>query len=151
MQCTNCLTEGSKVLESRVGHDSLSIRRRRLCTTCSRRFTTYEREEGRVLQIKKKDGSVQPFKREKALRSIQIACQKRQVSPQSMEILASKTEKHFFEQGESLVSSAKLGEFIMSGLCDLDTVAYIRFASVYKDFKTPSQFYSLLERLGVRC
>jgi transcriptional repressor NrdR len=142
-----CGSEETKVLESRLSNDRKSIRRRRICRNCDRRYTTYEQEEALVFHIKKKDGHIESFQKGKALRSIQIACQKRNISIEEAEFMLGKVELALQEMGERIISSHLVGQLIMENLYDLDKVAYVRFASVYKDFKDPSEFQSILKSL----
>ena len=148
MKCTRCACDETKVLESRLTNDGRSVRRRRICRSCENRFTTYEKEETLEIHIKKKDGHVQPYQREKALRSIQIACQKRKIKIEEIEFMLRSVEAKLQELGERIVPSRQLGELIMAGLNNLDLVAYVRFASVYKDFTDPNEFYSILKSLN---
>ena len=145
MRCGRCGSLETKVLESRLINDGQSIRRRRQCRDCDFRFTTYEKEEEIVFQIKKRKGHMQPYHRDKALRSVQIACQKRPVKLEQMEFLLSLVERRLAEEGEKVVSSDRLGELIMEGLLDLDKVAYVRFASVYQEFNSPQEFLDILK------
>jgi transcriptional repressor NrdR len=147
MQCQRCGCEDSKVLESRVGADVRTIRRRRSCQGCSHRFTTYEKEEELELHIRKKDGHIQPYQRSKALRSIQIACQKRPLKLEDLEAMLRAVEGALQERGERVVTSQFLGDLILTTLGLRDPVAYIRFASVYKEFKSPNEFYATLQQL----
>ena len=147
MKCCRCGKEETKVLESRLSQDGKSIRRRRLCRKCEYRFTTYEKEEVFFFQIRKKNGRTEPYQRGKALRSIQIACRKRNVQTQELEFLLAKIENSLQELGDKVVPSTKLGNMILDYLSHLDQVAYIRFASVYQDFKNPSEFHTILESL----
>lgn len=148
MRCSRCGNEETKVLESRLSTDGRCIRRRRNCRSCDYRFTTYEKEETLVIHIKKKDGHIEPYQREKVIRSIQIACQKRPIKIEEMEFMLGQIESQLQEKGERIISSRQLGDFIMAGLNELDPVAYVRFASVYKDFKDPNEFYTLLKSLN---
>jgi transcriptional repressor NrdR len=128
------------VLESRLSHEGRSVRRRRNCPECNHRFTTYEQEEEFVFQIKKRDGRVEAYFRAKALRSLQVACQKRPISLDQLESLLVKIERSIQDKGDRLVPSEKFGAMILEKLSELDKVAYVRFASVYKDFKDTDQF-----------
>lgn len=148
MKCMVCGCDDTKVLESRLAGDGRSVRRRRTCRNCDHRFTTYEKEETLEIHIKKKDGQVQPYQRDKAKRSVQVACQKRNIKIEQIEFMLRKVEIRFQELGERVISSRQLGDLIMEGLSLLDQVAYIRFASVYKDFKDPNEFYSILKSLN---
>ena len=147
MKCLRCGCDETKVLESRLANDGRSVRRRRTCRNCENRFTTYEKEESLEVYIKKKNGHVQPYQREKALRSIQIACQKRKIKVEEIEFMLRRVESKFQELGERIVPSRRLGDLIMEGLNQLDLVAYVRFASVYKDFTDPNEFYLILKSL----
>jgi transcriptional repressor NrdR len=127
-------------LESRLSYEGRAVRRRRSCPECNYRFTTYEQEEAFVFQIKKRDGRVESYHREKALRSIQVACQKRPVTIDQIESLLGRIERNIQDAGERVVASEKLGGMVLEALTVLDKVAYVRFASVYKDFKDTEQF-----------
>jgi transcriptional repressor NrdR len=127
-------------LESRLSYEGRAVRRRRSCPECNYRFTTYEQEEAFVFQIKKRDGRVEPYHREKALRSIQVACQKRPVTIDQIEGLLGRIERNIQDAGERVVASEKLGGMVLEALTVLDKVAYVRFASVYKVFKDTEQF-----------
>lgn len=140
MRCPGCGHDDTRVLESRLSHEGRAVRRRRSCPECNYRFTTYEQEEAFVFQIKKRDGRIEPYHRDKALRSIQVACQKRPVSIDQIEGLLARIERNIQDAGERVVASEKLGGLILESLTALDKVAYVRFASVYKDFKDTEQF-----------
>lgn len=148
MRCPQCSHDDTKVLESRMHQDGRSIRRRRSCHECNFRFTTYEKEEDFVFQIQKRDGRVEAYQREKVVRSIQIACQKRPITIDQIDDLLFKLERHFQDDGERVVPSHKLGENILQALYNLDKVAYVRFASVYKDFKDPKEFVNELSAMN---
>ena len=145
MRCTRCGNEETKVLESRLATDGRSIRRRRICRRCDRRYTTYEREEEFVFHIKKRDGHIEPYQRQKAFLSIQVACRKRNTRIDEIEFMLSKVENKLQELGEKVVGSRMLGDLVLEHLNELDPIAYVRFASVYKDFKDPSDFYTQLK------
>jgi transcriptional repressor NrdR len=145
MKCLRCGHGESKVLESRITNDHKSIRRRRTCLNCERRFTTFEKEETLVFFVKKKDSHVEPFQKDKAIRSLKIACQKRNISIAKLEFLVGKVEVAIHNLGEKIVSSRLLGDMLLQALRELDQVAYVRFASVYKDFKDPKEFSTLLK------
>lgn len=147
MRCPQCHNEDTKVLESRMNNDGRSVRRRRSCVQCNYRFTTYEKEEEFVFQIRKRDGRVEPYQRDKAARSIQLACQKRPVTIDQIEDLLLRLERKIQEDGERVIPSQKLGEMILESLHEMDKVAYVRFASVYKDFQDPQQFMNELKSL----
>jgi len=135
VRCPGCGHKDTRVLESRLSHEGRSVRRRRSCPDCNYRFTTYEQEEAFVFQIKKRDGRVEAYIPEKALRSIQVACQKRPVTIDQIENMLARIERNIQDAGERVVASEKLGGMILEALTALDKVAYVRFASVYKDFK----------------
>lgn len=147
MRCPQCQFDDTKVLESRMSQDGRSVRRRRSCIQCNYRFTTYEKEEEFVFQIRKRDGRIEPYQREKAIRSIQLACQKRPVTIDQIEAMLLRLERKIQEEGERVIPSQKLGQLILQSLHDMDRVAYVRFASVYKDFQSPEQFVHELSAL----
>ena len=145
MRCPFCGHEDSQVKDSRPTDDGAAIRRRRQCEGCAARFTTFERIQLRELTVVKSqagDSSVrrEPFDREKLLRSVAIATRKRPVDPVRLEKLVSGIQRQLETQGESEVAAGRIGELVMEGLRGLDTVAYIRFASVYKDFREARDF-----------
>ena len=135
MRCPFCSHENSQVKDSRPTEDGSSIRRRRQCEDCGARFTTFERIQLRELTVVKSGDRREPFDRMKLERSIATACRKRPVSPERMERLASSIQRQIETSGESEMPSSRIGEMVMEGLKALDPVAYIRFASVYKDFR----------------
>lgn len=147
MYCPKCGFDDTKVIESRLSHEGRSVRRRRSCTKCNYRFTTYEKEEELQLQVLKKDGRFESYSREKILRSVQIACQKRPITIERIDAIVDGIEKALQEDGERTISSNKVGDLIMKQLRMTDHVAYVRFASVYKDFKDPEQFMRELRAL----
>ncbi|MEY4630661.1 MAG: hypothetical protein RIQ81_781 [Pseudomonadota bacterium] len=151
MKCPQCTFEDTKVLESRLSHEGRSVRRRRSCVQCNYRFTTYEKEEEFSFQILKKDGRAEPYQRLKALKSLQIACSKRPITLDQIEEMLDRLERAIQELGERTVSSQMLGDMIMQKLHSLDKVAYVRFASVYKDFKDPDEFLVELKGLSEKC
>ena len=140
MRCPFCAHDDSQVKDSRPTEDGASIRRRRQCEGCGARFTTFERVQLRELSVVKKDGLRQPFERGKLERSISIACRKRPISPERVERLVSGIQRQLETSGESEIPAARVGEMVMDGLKALDSVAYIRFASVYKDFREAKDF-----------
>lgn len=148
MRCPFCGQGESKVLETRLSEDGYSIRRRRECLECQNRFTTYEKIDDLPLIVVKKDGRREVFDQHKILNGLIKACEKRPVSLDQLEALATDIEKNL--KSESLkreVSSAEIGEKVMLGLKDIDEVAYVRFASVYREFKDISTFLNEIERL----
>ena len=138
MKCPSCDFEDSKVIDSRTSDGGSAIRRRRECPECSFRFTTFERMQTTNLMVEKKDGSVEPYDREKLERGILIACGKRPVSLEKIREKLSEFEEKWAK--EKTIKSQKIGEDIVSMLRDLDDVAFIRFASVYKEFKDVETF-----------
>ena len=140
MRCPFCGHEDSQVKDSRPTEDNSAIRRRRQCEGCGARFTTFERIQLRELTVVKSEGRRQPFDREKLERSVAVACRKRPIDAVQIEKLVSGIQRQLETLGESDIESAKIGEYVMTGLKGLDTVAYIRFASVYKDFDEAKDF-----------
>jgi transcriptional repressor NrdR len=135
-----CGNDDSQVKDSRPTEDNSAIRRRRQCEGCGGRFTTFERIQLRELSVVKTDGKREPFEREKLERSLSVACRKRPVDHAQIEKLASAIQRQLETLGESEIESKRIGEFVMEGLKALDSVAYIRFASVYKDFSEAKDF-----------
>ena len=140
MRCPFCQHENSQVKDSRPTEDGSSIRRRRQCEDCGARFTTFERVQLRDLTVVKSGNRREPFDRAKLERSIAIACRKRPVPPERIEKLASSIQRQVETSGESEIESSRIGGMVMDGLKALDPVAYIRFASVYKDFREARDF-----------
>lgn len=147
MKCPFCQNTGSSVVDSRDSKDGETIRRRRECDACGKRFTTYERVEELLPMIVKKDGRREPFDRMKVLNGIQKACEKRPVSRADVEAVVDRIEREIQEMGEKEILAKEVGERIMRALHDLDHVAYVRFASVYRDFKDVNQFMDELKGL----
>lgn len=147
MKCPFCSSDNSSVVDSRDSKDGEIIRRRRQCDACGKRFTTYERVEELLPLVIKKDGRREPFDRKKIVGGIQKACEKRPVSMERIEETVDRIEKEIVEMGEKEVASKEIGERIMRALHDLDHVAYVRFASVYRDFKDVNQFLNELQGL----
>jgi transcriptional repressor NrdR len=140
MRCPFCGHEDSQVKDSRPTEDNSSIRRRRQCEGCGARFTTFERIQLRELTVLKSEGRRESFDREKLERSVAIACRKRSIEAGKIEKLVSGIQRQLETLGESEIESAKIGQYVMEGLKGLDTVAYIRFASVYKEFAEAKDF-----------
>jgi transcriptional repressor NrdR len=140
LRCPFCGHEDSQVKDSRPTEDSSAIRRRRQCEACAGRFTTFERIQLRELTVVKSEGKREPFEREKLERSLSVACRKRPVDAAQIEKLASGIQRQLETLGESDIESKRIGEFVMDGLKALDAVAYIRFASVYKEFTEAKDF-----------
>ena len=147
MRCPFCGHLEDKVVDSRESREGDSIRRRRECLSCSRRFTSYERVEEVPVLIVKKDGRREPFDRDKLLRGMLAACQKRPIRLARLEELAGDIHSRMLEQPDREVHSLTLGEMAMDGLKTIDPVAYVRFASVYREFKDLSDFVKSLENL----
>ena len=147
MKCPYCGTLESKVVDSRPAEEGTSIRRRRECLECHKRFTTYETVESLPLIVIKKDGSRQTFDRDKLLGSMLKACEKRSVPLAKLEELAREIEQSLQNDMEREVSSADIGELVMERLKDVDEVAYVRFASVYRQFKDIGTFMDELNKL----
>jgi transcriptional repressor NrdR len=147
MRCMFCNHTDSKVVDSRPTEDGWAIRRRRECVGCGKRFTTYEKIENPVILVVKKDGRREPFDIEKVKKGIIKACEKRPVAMKDIDNLVSAIEKRVYNSLEQEVSTELLGEMVMDGLKDLDQVAYVRFASVYRQFKDINTFRDELNRL----
>lgn len=147
MKCPFCSTHENKVIDSRISKEGQVIRRRRECLECTRRFTTYERIEEIHPLVVKKDGRREAFDRTKIVQGLKIACRKRPVSSEALEAIVERVERHLQELGEREVTSQAIGELVMDGLEDLDDVAYVRFASVYRSFKDVGEFMSELREL----
>jgi transcriptional repressor NrdR len=148
MRCPSCGSLDTQVKDSRPTEDSAVIRRRRVCLTCNFRFTTFERVQLRELTVIKRNGRRVPFDRDKLLRSVQVALRKRPVEPERVEQMVSKIVRELESQGEAEVSSEAIGELVMQNLRTLDDVAYVRFASVYKNFREPKDFEDALAELS---
>jgi len=148
MRCPFCAHEASQVKDSRPTEDGASIRRRRQCEDCGARFTTFERVQLRELAIVKAGDRREPFDRAKLERSVAIACRKRPVPPERIERLVSSIQRQLETSGESEMPSHRIGEMVMAGLKALDAVAYIRFASVYKDFREAKDFEDFAGTVG---
>jgi transcriptional repressor NrdR len=140
MRCPFCANEDSQVKDSRPTEDGAAIRRRRQCEACAARFTTFERIQLRELTVLKSEDRREPFERDKLVRSVSIAARKRPITAVQIEKLVSGIQRQLETQGESEIPSQRIGEMVMDGLKGLDSVAYIRFASVYKDFREAKDF-----------
>jgi len=147
MKCPFCTEIDNKVIDSRLSKDGNVIRRRRECIICSRRFTTYEHIEEIPVMIVKKDGRREVFSREKLRSGLQKACQKRDISVNVIDEFLDELERDLREAGEKEISSNKIGEKVMVKLHEIDDVAYVRFASVYREFKDVNDFVSELKNL----
>lgn len=149
MRCPFCAHEDSQVKDSRSSEDGAAIRRRRQCEGCGARFTTFERVQLRDLSVVKKDGKREAFDRRKLERAVALACRKRDIAPERIERLVSGIQRQLETRGDE-VRTAEIGEAVMEGLKTLDHVAYIRFASIYKDFSEASDFAEIAEEVGER-
>ena len=147
MRCPFCGNEDSQVKDSRSSEDGAAIRRRRQCEGCGARFTTFERVQLRDLVVVKKDGAREPFDRSKLARAIGFACRKRDIQPERIERLVSGIQRQLETRGDE-VATVDIGEAVMAGLKTLDHVAYIRFASIYRDFSEASDFAEIAEEVG---
>jgi transcriptional repressor NrdR len=147
MKCPYCGFAQDRVVDSRESKDADSIRRRRECESCQKRFTTYERIDEIPYMVAKKDGRRERFDRQKVLSGLMQACQKRNISATQMQAIVDETEAFVVDSIERERQTSEIGELIMMRLKDLDTVAYIRFASVYRDFKDVREFKAELEEL----
>jgi len=148
MRCPFCGTEDTQVKDSRPTDDNTAIRRRRSCTSCGMRFTTFERVQLRELTVVKKGGKREPFEREKLSRSMYIALRKRPVPPERVETAINGIVRRLESLGEPEVPSETVGQMVMDALATLDPVAYVRFASVYKNFREARDFETFVESLG---
>ena len=140
MKCPGCSGMENKVIDSRLNKEGTIIRRRRECLSCTDRFTTYEKLEPSLPLLIKKDGRREEFDRDKVIQGLQKACQKRPVSIKDIEDLVDRVEQYLQELGEKEVSAVKVGEKVISEIYNLDDVAYVRFASVYRSFKDVNEF-----------
>jgi len=145
MKCPFCSKIDNKVIDSRLSKDGRTIRRRRECIACKRRFTTYEKLEDVLPLVVKKDGRREPFNRQKIILGIRNACQKRPVSSSRIEEFTDAMESHFQDLGKKEIDSSEVGEMVINTLREWDEVAYVRFASVYRQFKDIKEFMAELE------
>jgi transcriptional repressor NrdR len=150
MRCPKCGNQDDKVIDSRASREGNAIRRRRECLACTHRFTTYEQIERDILMVIKRDGRREEFSKDKLLSGIRKACQKRPVSEQAMEDLAEKIYQDVHDNYQGEVPGLAIGERVMDGLRDLDKVAYIRFASVYRRFDEAGEFVQEVKKLERR-
>jgi len=147
MKCPYCNVPESKVIDSRASDNGASIRRRRECISCGRKFTTYERVENRVMMVIKKDGSRQTFDRNKVANGIRRACEKRPVTVEQIDEAVNSVEMQVYNKFNKEISSIDIGELVMDKLKELDDVAYVRFASVYRQFKDLNTFVDELQKI----
>jgi transcriptional repressor NrdR len=145
MKCPFCDVDRDKVMDSRASEDDSTIRRRRLCLNCERRFTTYERYERTTLKVIKKNNVRQPYEREKIRSGLERACWKRPISAEQIEAIVTAVETEVFDDFEDEIDSRTLGEMVMDRLRTLDQVAFVRFASVYREFKDVRDFVQELQ------
>ncbi len=145
MRCPYCGHSDTAVKDSRPAEEDTAVRRRRGCDSCGGRFTTFERVQLRDLVVVKRDGKRAPFVREKLRRSVQLALQKRPVTEEQLDQLVSGIVRRLESSGESEVKTSEIGGMIMDALAGLDPVAYVRYASVYRDFKSPADFARFIE------
>ena len=148
MRCPFCSNPDTQVKDSRPSQDNTSIRRRRICTDCGGRFTTFERVQLRELMVVKKNNRRVPFDRDKLVRSVQIALRKRQVDPDRVERMVNGIARQLESSGEGDIPSESIGHLVMEGLRGLDTVAFVRFASVYKNFREAKDFEAFVGELS---
>ena len=146
MRCPFCGHDETQVKDSRPSDDNTSIRRRRQCPACAARFTTFERVQLRDLMVIKKDESRVIFDREKLVRSIGVSCRKRPVEAKQIELIANSIQKRLESSGETEIPTKVIGELVMDALKELDRVAYLRFASVYKDFQETDDFRKFIDK-----
>lgn len=147
MRCPFCGFDETQVKDSRPSDDNAAIRRRRFCPKCGSRFTTFERVQLRELTVIKKDKSRMPFDRDKLFRSISIAVRKRPITTEQVESIVNSIQRRLEVSGENEVESVKIGETVMETLSELDPVAYVRFASVYRDFREAEDFKDFVAQL----
>jgi len=150
MRCPYCGSLDTQVKDSRPTEDSSAIRRRRVCPDCGGRFTTFERVQLREIVVVKKSGKKAPFDRDKLMRSLHIALRKRPVDPERVERMVNGVVRQLESSGEAEVPTQRIGELVMEGLKGLDDVAFVRFASVYRDFRDTTEFGALVAELKAR-
>jgi transcriptional repressor NrdR len=148
MRCPYCSSESTQVKDSRPTEENQSIRRRRVCEDCGGRFTTFERVQLREVTIIKRSGRRVPFDREKLSRSVEVALRKRPIQPERIERMVSGIARQLESMGEQEVASSVVGELVMGALKGLDPVAYVRFASVYRDFREAADFHEVLGEIA---
>ena len=147
MRCPFCSFIDTQVKDSRPSQDHAAIRRRRFCPSCGSRFTTFERVQLRELTVVKRDDSRTPFERDKLMRSINIATRKRPVDPEDIERMVNGIVRRLETLGENDVTSTAIGELVMDGLSQLDSIAYVRFASVYRNFRETKDFEDFIDEI----
>jgi transcriptional repressor NrdR len=147
MKCPYCAHLEDRVLDSRAVREGAEIKRRRECLECQRRFTTYETIEDMAIMVVKKDGRREAFNRHKVLEGLQAACRKRPVSSETIERISESIERQIYDRGEREIASQVIGELVMQALRQVDQVAYVRYASVYRDFQDATQFQEIVAML----
>ncbi|HJO88458.1 MAG: transcriptional regulator NrdR [Alphaproteobacteria bacterium] len=148
MRCPFCGHDDTQVKDSRPTEDNSTIRRRRMCLDCGSRFTTFERVQLRDLTVLKRNGRREPFERDKLIRSISISCRKRPVEADRIERIANSIQRRLESSGESEIPTESVGEMVMDALVALDQVAYVRFASVYRNFREAKDFEDFVGQIG---
>ncbi len=148
MRCPFCGNDDSQVKDSRPTEDNAAIRRRRFCPACGARWTTFERVQLRELTVVKKDGDKSPFDRDKLARSLQIALRKRNIAEERIDRIVNSIQRRLETLGETEIPTKVVGEMVMENLRELDQVAYVRFASVYKNFREAKDFEEFVEQIG---
>ena len=148
MRCPYCQSEDTQVKDSRPAEDGSVIRRRRICPVCGGRFTTFERVQLRELMVTKKSGRHVPFDRDKLMRSVEVALRKRNVDPERIERAISGIVRQLESSGEPEIPSEEIGHLVMEALKGIDDIAYIRFASVYRNFRNASDFHDVIDELS---
>ena len=148
MRCPYCQSEDTQVKDSRPAEDGAVIRRRRVCSVCGGRFTTFERVQLRELMVKKKSGRRVPFDRDKLMRSVEVALRKREVDAERVERAISGVVRQLESSGEPEISSEEIGHLVMEALKGIDDIAYIRFASVYRNFRSAGDFHNVIDELA---
>ncbi len=147
MRCPSCGCDEDRVIDSRASKDKTAVRRRRECVSCAHRFTTYEYVESGALSVVKKDGRREPFNRDKLVKGLQKACEKRPVSREDIDSVADRIHTELMQGQSTEVTSAAIGDLVMRELAALDQVAYVRFASVYRHFTDVQQFEDVIREL----
>jgi transcriptional repressor NrdR len=150
VKCPFCGFQEDRVLDSRAIRDGESIRRRRECLRCGRRYTTHEEIEESQVRVIKKDGRREPFDRGKIMRGLTLACHKRPVSVDALERVADEIERRTYDRGEREVAAREVGDLVIEALRALDPVAYVRFASVYREFQDATEFAEIVQVLGAQ-
>lgn len=148
MRCPYCQSEDTQVKDSRPAEDGSAIRRRRVCPVCGGRFTTFERVQLRELMVTKKSGRRVPFDRNKLSKSVEVALRKRDIEPERIDRLISGIVRQLESSGEPEISSEEIGKLVMKALKGIDDIAYIRFASVYRNFKSADDFHNIIDEMA---